>query len=508
MLKNQYSVELVNTSEIFPAVYNPRKADEQRLKILELSLKKLGFILPTYAEPGGEILSGHQRHHVATERLGWDHIPRVVTNQMTEEHRKAINIAFNRGTNDFTKGVSYEELKEKVNQAKFDELCSSIPDKKGEDRFPCVSPEWVDVELLKKANEGQWSNYSFKSSKPISKYLMNIVCTPDNVCVNGIGRLQNYMSQGLDKIPVVYITEKEKEFADIVLNFLTMDFDMQTKYGDTLRYNSFRRKNGRIKGMLSTSFCFPIRSQGKGRYDIRKDNNGMLWRNIFGTYVLDFGAGTLADTNILREQGVNCIPFEPYQLYPDKQEIDYERSVHGVIQFLKEIEEGKQFSSIFINAVLNSVPFHNDRVLIVKLLSLLAQPDTYVYGQSASATRHTLSGIRENRNGNHMERSASHFELTYEPNITLAGIKDKPKMQKHFELNEWMELWQVGFNRVKCSMDSQRVYVVCSDPKKITSAEIRAIAELEFNLPYPGDKRMGLVEEAYKALKKRQKLMA
>ncbi|UKA27176.1 ParB N-terminal domain-containing protein [Photobacterium damselae subsp. damselae] len=53
-------LRLVPIDSINPSSYNPRKADQKRLKILELSLSKLGFVMPIYCDKSGEILSGHQ----------------------------------------------------------------------------------------------------------------------------------------------------------------------------------------------------------------------------------------------------------------------------------------------------------------------------------------------------------------------------------------------------------------------------------------------------------------
>lgn len=61
-------IKLVPIKEIQASEYNPRRNDEKRLALTELSLKKLGFLLPVYADTSGEILSGHQR---CLERPVW-----------------------------------------------------------------------------------------------------------------------------------------------------------------------------------------------------------------------------------------------------------------------------------------------------------------------------------------------------------------------------------------------------------------------------------------------------
>ena len=67
-------IELVPVSALRPALYNPREADAERLDLVKLSQRKLGFLLPLVATPDGEILSGHQRHAVAVD-MGVSRVP-------------------------------------------------------------------------------------------------------------------------------------------------------------------------------------------------------------------------------------------------------------------------------------------------------------------------------------------------------------------------------------------------------------------------------------------------
>lgn len=67
-------IKLVPIDAVKASEYNPRRNDEKRLALAELSLRKLGFLLPIYADEHGEILSGHQRQLVA-RRIGFPEIP-------------------------------------------------------------------------------------------------------------------------------------------------------------------------------------------------------------------------------------------------------------------------------------------------------------------------------------------------------------------------------------------------------------------------------------------------
>ena len=126
-------------SAVNPSTYNPRTADPKRLDLIGLSLRKLGFIAPIYADENGEILSGHQRHFVAT-RMGCTHIPVCRVPAMDLEKRKAINIVFNRGTNDMDICKTSAKAKIQLESLDIQKLADKISDKAvGSDEFfPCV----------------------------------------------------------------------------------------------------------------------------------------------------------------------------------------------------------------------------------------------------------------------------------------------------------------------------------------------------------------------------------
>ena len=86
--------------DIFPDETNPRKSDDARMHLLRLSLQKMGFVQPIFADKSGMILSGHQRHTQAIE-IGFETVPVVYVN-LSKKQSKGINVLFNRATNDFT----------------------------------------------------------------------------------------------------------------------------------------------------------------------------------------------------------------------------------------------------------------------------------------------------------------------------------------------------------------------------------------------------------------------
>ena len=143
---------------------------------------------------------------------------------------------------------------------------------------------------------------------------MPIVCTPDGKVINGIGRLEMLAELKVDTCDVVYISEDEAKFADAMMNLLTMEFDIHTRYADLLRYNSFRRAR-RVREELGHDFVFAVHGNKPCHtFDIFNPAQQAKWRKEHGNTILDFGAGHLTETNILNAAGFDCTPFEPYHI--------------------------------------------------------------------------------------------------------------------------------------------------------------------------------------------------
>lgn len=492
----EYKPILIDHEDLKPALYNPRKVDPYRLELVKLSIEYLGFILPVYAFKDKEIASGHQRHH-GSGLLKYDKIPVVFIEKLADQKNKLINVAFNRGTNDFQNMQTFSELSNKLFSNDFNKRFENLKPKTGDERFRCLNPTLIPTNLLIEKNKDRFNDYTKKTSGAITKYMMNLVITKDNTIVNGIGRLMNYIDQGMKEIPCVIISDEEKEFAESVLNFLTMDFDISGKYEDLLRFNSFRAHNGREENYLSKAFCMAIH-QGSGRFDLFKNNNYLKWISIFGDYVLDVGAGTLADSKILAEIGVHCLPFEPFMIDEKKEVLDLQMSRKIVKNFLTEVAKGKIFDSIFMNAILNSVPFKKDRLLVVKFVSLFAT-DSVVYSQSASDQlyRGRISTAMDGKEG-------GRFELDYEERILITG-GNKLKVQKFHTVEEWRELWETAFDNVVAWQEGIYVMCICREPKQLTKQEIDEVLEFELNLPHPENQTLGMVEYGKKCVYERFK---
>jgi hypothetical protein len=493
-------MKLLPLDQLQPAAYNPRAVDPERLDVVRLSLQKLGWLSPVYATSSGEILSGHQRTHVARS-LGYSQVPAVEVPNLDANTRKAVNILFNRATNDMEMAFDPDVNKARIMSAEIQALGAALPDVPT-DRFPVLKGQWLDPAPFVRANTGRWIPYARNVSTSLAHYgiVQPIIVAKSGRIVNGIGRLQMLAEKKAAKGYFVTIPDAQAEFATAMMNLLSMTFDIRGHYADLLRFNSFRRLR-RSRSGLGRGFVFALVGDKPAyTFDINKVADRARWKRKYGTRIVDFGAGHLQETEMLRANGVEVTPFEPYHV-DDKEQIDKAKSMDLARQFLRDVAEGKTWDSVFISSVLNSVPFVEDRIHIVRICAALCGPGTTLYAVATGdkqtewlhATRKFLDATRV---------KLGKMVADYEPNVMLGELKDKPKAQKYHTPEMFYRLFKSAFETVKCGYDGHsNVYAIARKP--LPPEGLREAIEFEFNLPYPDGSRMGLVEEALAAFSRR-----
>lgn len=234
-------ITLEKLNSLSPASYNPRSVDPKRLDLVRLSLQKLGWLIPVYATKSGQILSGHQRTTVARD-LGYQEVPVVRLPDYPDNERKAINILFNCATNDFDLDFNTKDLARDLLNSSLADDADSISDWPL-DNFPCMNVEELSIEPLLKVNTGRWIPHALNVSKSLwaHKIILPVIIDPEGNVINGIGRLQMFSDKRKSSGFFVKVPADRADFARSMLNLLSMDFDIHTKYADVLRFNSFRR---------------------------------------------------------------------------------------------------------------------------------------------------------------------------------------------------------------------------------------------------------------------------
>lgn len=492
-------MKLIELSALTPAAYNPRSVDPARLELVKLSLEKLGWLLPVYATADGEILSGHQRTHVAAA-LGYKQVPVEIMPDMDSNTRKAVNILFNRSTNDMDIGAITAEMKQELLKADPRRMAERM--KSRADCFPCMEATQEPIAPLLKINSGRWMPYACSIAKSLYGYgiLMPIVADENGLVINGIGRLQMLAEKKVTHAPVIRLPPGQARFASAMLNLLSMDFAIEEKYGDLLRFNSFRRLR-RSRSGLGRGFVFAlIGNRPAHSFDLTDPKQAAQWIKKHGRSVMDFGAGHLTETDLLRKAGVLVTPFEPYHV-DDKEQIDKPKSLDLARAFLDDVASGVKWDSLFISSVLNSVPFQKDREHIVKIVAACCGPRSRVYAVASSERQSDWADMTKNYLNAKNLRSTK-MVAGYEENVTLGDIQSAPKAQKYHTPRMFYDLFKTAFRTVDAGYDAGvNVRVIAADP--LPPKGLRKALEFEFDLPYPDGSRMGLAAEAVAAFEKR-----
>ena len=506
-------IKLVPINDVRASDYNPRKNDEKRLSITEMSLRKLGFLLPIYADESGEILSGHQRHLVAS-KMGFKNIPVSYVDKSELNERKAMNVLFNRATNDLKKTDTCTKIKNVLYSKDMQSMADALPDIELNSKaaYPCIyNTKRVDTLQLAKKNHRRFDSNIYALQKALEKKTkdtMPIIISSDMEVVNGIGRLQTAVEAKKKIVVCVEVSDIHKEFASCMLNLLSMDFSMESQYADTLRFNSFMRSRN-TREVDSDGNCAFGDGFFKGLWpnrigkDFFKLQGKFLkeWVNHYGDKIVDFGAGKLNNTRTLRNAGVYCSAFEPYFVTAGEK-IHKGKSIEIGEKFLREVASGVNYTSIFISSVFNSVPFMEDRKKIAVIAAALCYPCGQVVCWCQSDTSPQFINTKINRI-NLKDSKCMCFDLDYEPNVTLGELSKHPKVQKGHQREEMIDIFSRCFKTIKrldCVCNFW--YLEASDP--IINLDLLAEAiDFEFNLPYPDGTTAGLSETARAAFERR-----
>lgn len=431
--------------------------------------------------------------------LGYRHVPVVVVPALEPNRRKALNVLFNRATNDIPQNADTSEMARLALRDEVRALGEALPDHPV-DRFPCMEAKEEAIEPLLRASLDRLDRHTRNVARVLfTKFdiAMPVVATRSGRVVNGLGRLYALGEKKQKTVSVVRIPDEWAPFAEAMLNFLSMDFDIGSRYADFLRHNSFRRVV-RTRKALGTGFIFALGAKRTADFDHTDPKRIAEWKAKFGRSVLDFGAGHLHETEILRGMGVQCVPFEPYRIVAGRNEIDKEESLRVCRSFLAEVAAGRKFDSIFIASVFNSVPFEADRLHILAICAALCSPRTMLYVSCTSDKSPDYSSIKRMRLDQRRARSVMMLG-DWESDVSIGEIFDKPKAQKYHSTETLYLLLKRVFAKARTVSLGGVVAGIATEPLPESKAALDAALAFEFDLPYPDGSRMGLVEEAREA---------
>ena len=494
------NVELVHIEDVSASKFNPRESDPERLSLLSLSLKKLGWLLPIYCTASGEILSGHQRLYVAKE-MGCTKVPVVKTTiDMNRGRIVRTNLVFNRATNDLANGSIAD-----VNLIGEDEIAEAnkLPDLKidSDEFFPIMFFHEVEVERLVEIN-GIWDDrHAIQMTKLIqllaSIDIMPIVVTPEHMIVNGAGRLSAAARAGFPRVPVVIIPTERAILAGGLLNQLSMDYKINSELSDDLMHNAYDAAPHTRDGMSWGATFDLTGGLPAGRFNWERVDHQKAWLKHYGTNVLDFGGGKLWDARHMEAMGASVTVFEPFFDHSKNKVIDLAED------FFADVASGKKFNSMFLSNVMNSVPFAEGREDIVILLAALADDSTiqYATGRSKEAFKpYVEAGLAPTADA---EMRAGNIANIYEEGVIVGDLMRRPMMQKFHSQVEFESLFGIAWRDIKSGKRDNRVWVTCQHPREIDPERLTEALEREFNMPFPDGSHLNMHKEAKIAYSKR-----
>ena len=473
--------------------HNPREVDPIRLEEIGASLRKLGFLLPIYATEDGMVLSGHQRL-TASISMGIENVP-VVTVSMRSKPDESIgrlNYLFNRATNDFAK----------TSRPKTPETTPMWEDLSSDTKsfFRCMDPEMCSVQDLKRALPPGNHAYMALAAALYREYktVQPVIIEGDRI-VNGVGRVAAAVHLGLTDWPVVIVQPHEADYASACLNDLSMEYSYEGKIGDQLRYGARRLpmldrgESSRVTGVQTMA----IRPVPKAHWDVRRPENAKLWTRAYGYTVLDFGAGTDKSSEVLRHIGVEVDTFEPFVCPPSRKGTMPSRTVSlpGIEKFLASVQRGTQWHSIFVNGIMQAIPFDDDRQKVITILSALCGPKTTLY--AATLAPETIGYKQKMAQSNFLG-----IQRLDDSGIESVVQTSSFKTQALFPEPYWAGLFTAGFQSVKVK-HRKNLEAIARSPIPVDKARLREAIEFEFNLPYPDGERMDLVDVALQAFEQR-----
>lgn len=505
--KRKSLFELRSVEEVYPDETNPRKPDPVRLHLLRLSLSKLGFILPISITKEGMVLSGHQRLSVAKD-LGWSHVPVQVV-ELPEKDIKGINILFNRVTNDFgaldTGGAAFTEAGLSGIIERAEQLQDIAPYTAESDTDESWFAINCKIQSIVNLGRDHSSKYDKKAIVVAENFIRKdikipIVVSESGDVVNGIHRLFAARENGITQWPIVTIPDALADFALHFLNYLSMDYDVDSDFAKVLRYSAYRRPQNN-RGSVPKAYRFW--GNGERTLPDKDSYTRDYWRNfrdIHGHNMIDFGSGLSKVAPFLQTKGINCIDFEPYRINPEglNKTPDPDYSRRKAREFLKAVEDPRLcFDSIFLASVLNSVPFPQDRMAVLAIVHGLCSYSSTIYGtcRDISDFHYEYGGIRQ----------ANYFVFDSEPGVRLGDALHNPKIQKFHTQDEIDQHLAHFWNTRDYWKGGNIFYFRAKNPKRRNLDVLSKALEMEFDLPYKDGTTMGLVEAAKEAFSKRFK---
>lgn len=496
-------MEMTAIDNLWTDPANPRETIPEILEVIKESLRVFGFLLPVFVTENGKILSGNQRHKCAAA-LNLAEVPAAIPHISKKKsvtfQETCISILSNLivSDGDVEHHVPHMTLD---SASKLLEELKKLPD--ADDMYPVMSAQSIAVADLAEANPacstGSTTARSGRVARRDYKIVLPVVATSELEILSGISRINGALYDGVQEWPVV-ICDTAPDLCRQVLNAAAMEFDF-TAIKDVIRSAPWLNKiyTRRTLGLGMIQWSCP-----GGRiktFRLEDPETKKNWIAEHGLYVADLGAGHLTESADHDLHGIKSVPFEPFVIPPGKWSPDWETSREFTQKFLREISRGRKFDSVFLSAVLNQVPFREDRVKLLTVAHALCDRSTTFYCKTLG---YSLINTQKTRP---IHGSTSFVIDGTEPGTVLTSIPSgRPLIQKFHTKEELEELVRPLWADAEITSKRSNVWAKGKSPRKVNPAALREAIEFEFDLPFWTGETLDLVDEALEAFSRRLRI--
>lgn len=446
-IKNKFVLDL-DTTNLVPADYNPRKINEKSFEILKYSLNKFGIVKPVILNGKNNILTaGHQRTK-ACKAIGITQVPAIIINQ---DIPQTDEVRFNLFHNSIESNASKVKIKN-VEDLEFGYTIISH-----EDVIPIHT---TNAEVVKEISRlaikyGEWGSIVVNEEGEVvqnSEYALAMKNLKYNVLVY---KMRN---------------EAVEEYLDICNNNEFGEY-----YYEALgikAYNQLYCQMNRVAGESQKSTLY----EKVVLKDIEKDDR-----------ILDFGAGRCGYINMLKDNGYKAFAYEPHYKKDGKPNIDV-RSVVGFINNIeRDIRRNGLYDKVVLDSVINSVTsLEFEDMVLTTCNSLLSENGTFY-----CATRNLDSALgRAKETRTRATDKGRYLEFLDKDNFCATFRNGLWTMQRFHSEETLKALLYKYFKEVKVLYKNDTAFqVLCKKPRKLPKEQYEKALNVEFNMEYPGNYR-------------------
>jgi len=477
-------IQLIDISKVSKAEYNPRKRDKKRFDLLKLSLQIFGWLMPAFIDENNVLLSGHQRTE-AWEELGYNQIPVIKLTGLSLDQKKSFNLLFNLATNDLERNIKIKNLPQ----------INTEVSQENSNLYSCLETKIISIDKVKWNKDLFDDGFQYSNSLIKKNVFIPIVIDKDYNIINGSKRLVSLLRNGYKEAECIIYKGQNSKTVKKFLNCISMDFKIEDKYSDILKYSSFRRPR-LIRKSLGMGYLAWIGFKRGVDFNFQNESHQSKFIKFFGRNQIEIGGGHLTEHNKIKTF-INHNSFEPYHCVNNNPSLEASRKITNV--FLENLEKKKKWSSVIIPSVFNSVPFERDRENIVIIAGVFDCP---VYINLLTITKQQfviVTGKKTNKDA----LNSIYMPANYEKNVIIGSIDEgKPKAQKAYELQEAKTFFTKFYKNVKIYSKHNQFFVKLKGPIKVSEQRFIEAVEEEFNLPYPNNQSLQMQNKAIQVLKK------